>query len=328
MSAEKRPAPSASGAADTPGPMPQAPSPEPSTPTLTVVVSSHQAWPKLEAICASLLAQAKRCRAEVILAVAGEECLPPIRSDAETDGVAGVRATVLAGANVFELRAHGLSLARGTIVAFLEDHNLVPPSWCEELLRHYRAHPECESLVCAVVNGSEETRTDRANFIHTFGDLLPALAEEPMQRVPSIAGSSLRRTALDPAARSAGYVELVGFAQVFGRGKTHYLGSCPVVHTQPNRFGRTFMNHFHNGRACAGLLLRLKGGRGRWRAVATSCLLPAAFLRSWLFGRQRRVLRLGYCDCLPQVLCLSLAHSLGRLTGSLVGPGRSPWKAE
>src|SRR5262245_39876466 len=67
----------------------------------------------------------------------------------------------LPGANLFECRAAGLAAAAGAIVAFTEDHCVVPDDWCARILRAFEARPDLVMLGGAVANGSNVRIADR-----------------------------------------------------------------------------------------------------------------------------------------------------------------------
>ncbi len=66
-----------------------------------------------------------------------------------------------------ELRSVGLTLARGKIIAMLEDHEIPTPSWCGKMLAEHAALPH------AAIGGAVENGIDRpinwATYFFDFG---------------------------------------------------------------------------------------------------------------------------------------------------------------
>jgi hypothetical protein len=76
------------------------------------------------------------------------------------------------GADVFTLRAAGLSVADSELVAITEDHCTPGLSWCSKIVATYLAQPDCLVIGGAIANGSDNTILGRANFITIFSQYL------------------------------------------------------------------------------------------------------------------------------------------------------------
>src|ERR1700681_5044734 len=92
-----------------------------------------------------------------------------------------------------ELRARGLALARGYIVALIEDHGIPAPDWCAQILESHRQP-------FAVVGGAIENGIDRPlNWAVYYCDFLRY--QNPLQEGTSAFASdanvSYKRSALE-----------------------------------------------------------------------------------------------------------------------------------
>ena len=82
------------------------------------------------------------------------------------------------GASVFELRAVGVTHARGRLVALTEDHTTVGPRWVEALCA---AHGQGHGIVGGPVdNGLVRRAYDWALYFSEYGLYMPPIAEGPV----------------------------------------------------------------------------------------------------------------------------------------------------
>ena len=281
-------------------------------PPLSVVLATTEPWPDLENCLAVLSPQVRALGGELIVGDGDGNALDQNRL-AESPWLSWIRRP---GASVFDLRAEGVALAEGEIVALTEDHCVVAPDWCEQILEGFRRHPEASALAGPVLNGSTEHLIDWANYFHTFGASLPPY-DQPGRwyRTPPAANLAFRRRVLPAGLLEPGWLELELAPRLCRERRIAMHEAMQVHHVQSHGFWGTLRNHFDNGRASTGLR------KGR----LTRDLLP------WnLFRTQRRgmssepalqpILR----QALPLVFLLSCAHSLGGILGAFTGPGKSP----
>ncbi len=290
-----------------------------SDPALSIVLASSHAWPEAETTLRALLGADSTVDFEVILCAGGAP--PP-------PGWGDERLNVLAAPDqsVFALRARGVAQARGEIVAITEDHCVPAPDWPAALLSAHARHPDAVALAGAVANGATATAWDWANFLMTFAEHMPPLDGATATRAPSVANGSFKRTRVGPTRDVApGWLELELMPSLVGAGGVARDGGPLVIHDQSHGGTRsTLAAHFHNGRASAGLRVDQPGPRAtsrEWRRLArlpwrlTRELRTALAVRPPLTGVAARGARL--------VPLLAVAHSLGELTGLLLGPGAS-----
>jgi hypothetical protein len=219
------------------------------------------------------------------------------------------------GASVFELRAQAAELARGEIIAVTEDHCVVAPDWCAAILRGFALHPEALGLAGPVLNGSREHLIDWANYLHTFGGVLPPYDREQQVRCPPNANLAYRRSAFPSGSLSPGWMELELNPHLFRRGQLAFHESMAVTHVQSHGFWNTLRAHFDNGRSTTGLHpIRLSRRQLPWNVYRGT-------VRA-LGGRERHDPKIR--ASMPLLFLLSCCHALGETVGILAGPGRSP----
>ncbi len=281
-----------------------------SVPALSVVVPTTSTWDAIEPVVRQLLTSLNPIDGELVLASGVGE--PP----AIPSGLDRIRILHLAGADVFALRAAGIAAAQGTIIAVTEDHCQLPDDWCTRIRDQFTADPALEVLGGAVVNGSEASVMDRANFCMTFARLSPRALHA---LTPCISNVAVRRCVL-PAAPEPGWFELSFLPASTQSVKTVMCSELVVTHVQSHGFLRTPLVHFHNGRVTGAYRVKFKTllGRGgpfrianremRSHLRATRKALQAA-------GEEPHVLIL--------VQLLAHAHAIGCVVGAHWGPGES-----
>jgi hypothetical protein len=284
-----------------------------------VVVATTQPWPEVRACFESLLAQARSVGAEVVLADRGGG-LP------ETAEFAHVVRVHERGASVFRLRALGLAAARGEIVAITEDHCVVTPGWCAQILASHRDHASVAVIGGAVENGARDHVIDWAHFFISNGPFMPPVATGAGSRVAGQANLSFKRRALPAATPALGVLEMLYTRELGARGEPLVTDDRLVVaHVQCLGFAGTCATHFHNGRSIAGFRVARMGALGRVARLAGCAILPPYLFARTLATilRKRRFVREGLAS-LPFVVLLVLCHTAGEVVGYVAGPGTSP----
>lgn len=290
-------------------------------PVLSIVLATTHRWPEVEPTLDAIFA-AESVDMDVILCDGhGNGAPPPDRF-----GDAPLRVIAQPGASVFALRARGVALARGDVIAITEDHCLPARDWPRELLAAHERHPEAVAVAGAVTNGSTDDPWDCANFLMTFAEHLPPMPSTPTVRAPSVANGSVKRVAAGiPADPEPGWFETELMPRLVGEGLAARDDGPRVVHVQSHGSPRaTLAAHFHNGRATTGLRAQPPGPRALASERGRIARLPLRLTRETrtaladrppLSGQEARGAR--------RVPVIALAHAVGELTGLLTGPGRS-----
>src|SRR5262245_25325025 len=283
-------------------------------PRLSVVIATRDDPARVLPRISGLVGQAGRAGAELIVVRCNRRLSAP--------AVDAVRH--LPGANLFECRAAGLAAAAGAIVAFTEDHCIVPEDWCARILRAFETRPDLVMLGGAVANGSNARIADRMNYWMTFAAYAPGrvIAQHPcisqLAVRAAMAGRALAPGELE-GALIARWIEVPGAIEIDP--------AMTVVHVQSHGFWQTFAGHFHNGRATGGYSpRRRRAGTTQWQQALRLALqsgrehiwrTDAAFRKSGasLPSRGRSLLFIA-----PLLLC----HLAGEVVGYRYGAGTSP----
>lgn len=272
---------------------------------------------------AALLPQVGRLGAELIVADGDGHGLPD-------DPPAEVRWLRRPGASPYQLRAMGLAAAGGQIVAVTEDHCVVGPDWCEQVLDAHRRWPHAEVIGGAVENGATSRLIDWANFLVALSTYLPPMPTGERERVAGQANVSYKARVLLERYPAIGMVEAHFQRQVRARGGVLVSDDRPMVdHVQSLGFWKTLAVHFDNGRCQGGFDRALIPASELIRRFLAAALAPlwvakqSARILLRMLLRRRRFQRETF-RALPYVSLLLSVHIAGDLTGLIFGPGTSP----
>ena len=278
---------------------------------LSVVLATIEPWPDL-ANCLEVLAPQVAAVGGEIIVGDGHGAALDASKVAASDRLSWVR---MPGASVFELRARGVEQARGEIIALTEDHCIVGPDWCQQILDAFEANPAAMAVTGPVLNGSTEHLIDWANFLHTFGSSFPPVNRAQRDRCPPPANIAIRRSAIGEGPISSGGIEFDVSPRLFREERYFVHDGMTVTHVQSHGFWLTLRAHFDNGRATTGLHhVSLSRRQLPWNLLrgALGSMSPAA--------RSSPPVRAS----LPLMFVLSCCHAAGEVVGIVAGPGRSP----
>jgi hypothetical protein len=219
-----------------------------------------------------------------------------------------------------ELRARGLALARGDIIALIEDHGIAAPDWCARLLEAHRQP-------VAAVGGAIENGVDRPlNWAVFFCDFLryqnPLPAGE--SSIASDANVAYKRAALQPIRPIWNEIfhEASVHAALLARGRKLALAPAAILHQHRRslRAAAALKERFVWGRSFAATRAGLAGTPQRIFWAFFSPLLPVLMMTRMtvMAARKRRTLG-AFMKALPLTLALIVSWSCGELTGYLTG---------
>jgi hypothetical protein len=219
-----------------------------------------------------------------------------------------------------ELRARGLAVARGKVIALIEDHGLAAPGWAQSLLEAHKGH-------FAGVGGAIENGIDvPLNWAVYFCDFLryqnPLPAGESW--LASDANVAYKRTALEsihPIWREVFHEASVNGAL---RARAEKLALAPGAivyqHRQGLHFGGAMKERFVWGRSFAATRAGLAGGSRRAFWAVFSPLLPVLMMaRMTMMAAQKKRTFGAFLRAMPLTASLAVSWSCGELTGYLTG---------
>lgn len=221
------------------------------------------------------------------------------------------------------LRAHGLANARGTLIAFLEDHCACAPAWRESLLRAHTAAPG-DALGGPVDLAAGGRPIDWAVYFYDYHAYAPPIADG---RVPALSGANmalpreLLKRAL-PASESVNEAFLATWLREHDVRMTLAAGAV-VVHAKRHIVRRAVRLTYSLARSYAAArfpsfsITRVGYAFG---ALALPALLGARVARS--VARAPR-LTLRFAASSGWLSLLLFCWSVGEASGYLMGPGRS-----
>ena len=287
---------------------------------LTVVIPTCHGWPAIQPFVDRLRDQAQATGAEVIVADGSSAPSPPPK--ALWPGLVWLRE---AGAGVFRLRVLGRRAARGAILAVTEDHCLVAPDWCAQILKSYTRHPGAVAIKGVVRNGSRDRLADRASYLLVQAPNLAPFSGGPEDSILGVSCATYDRRALDRLAPELDWpVDLLDARQWHAAGETILADERVwVEHHQSLPLLALSRLHYHNARAISGYR-RGRLTRGDWARLAAAPILPVVrTVRTVALCARKRVPWTTLVASAPLFLWLYAWKAAGEITGYLTGPGDS-----
>jgi hypothetical protein len=219
-----------------------------------------------------------------------------------------------------ELRARGLAVARGSVMALIEDHGIVAPDWSTRLL-------EAHAGSFAALGGAIENGVDRPlNWAVYFCDFLRYQNPLPEGEtaIVSDANVAYKRTALESIRPI--WQEIFHEASVTAalRSRGQKLSLAPAVvlyqHRQGLRVRSALRERFVWGRSYAATRARLARPSQRvfWAVFAPS--LPILMIaRMTLMAWKKRRTMAAFLKALPLTIALAVSWSCGEWMGYVTG---------
>jgi hypothetical protein len=219
------------------------------------------------------------------------------------------------------LRAHGLALARGALLALLEDHARPDAHWCANIVAAHRADG-------AAVGGAIENGVDRPlNWAVYFCDF--AKYQNPLPAGDSMfasdANSAYKRAALESVQPlwEKSFHETIVNGALLAAGKKLKLSPDVVVyqHRSDLTLGAALHERFVWGRSYARTRSTLLSPARRLAYALLSPLLPLVMMRRIAVIAWQRRRNFGkFLSAAPLAALLSCGWSLGELVG-YIAPG-------
>jgi hypothetical protein len=216
--------------------------------------------------------------------------------------------------------------ARGEVIAVTEDHCVVTPGWCAQVLAAHREHPEAAAIGGIVENGATTRLIDWANFLIVFGPFTAPIEAGPCDAISLQANISYKRRVIPSEPGELGMMEMLFNRRLRQQDEILLADDrLRVYHVQSWGFWGTFAAHFHNGRSIAGFRLARMGTTERLlRLVGSMVLPPVLWWRTVAPVFRKGLLVWPALASLPLTGCIVLCHAAGEFVGYLFGPGTSP----
>ena len=140
------------------------------TPALSIIIASVNGWDVLSPTLDALDAQPERDRMEIVVVdIVGEETRQMLHD--RQPAVVLVEADDLDRPSIPALRFRGVKRSTGDIVAILEDHGTVEPTWARALLEAHR-----DASVGAIGGAVENGRDGLVNWAAFFTEYTPYMS--------------------------------------------------------------------------------------------------------------------------------------------------------
>ena len=228
-----------------------------------------------------------------------------------------------------ELRARGLAVARGSIVALIEDHGIPAPDWSARVFAHFSRANLLEASLgrpLAAVGGAIENGVDRPlNWAVYFCDFLRY--QNPVQKGESAFASdaniAYRRAALEsirPIWQETFCEPSVNEA-LRSQGEIVALAPDMVLyqHRQELRFGSALRERFVWGRSYAAARCRPAPQQRVFWAVFSPALPLLLLARMTAMAWKKRRTLASFLKALPLTNMLLISWALGELAGYVTG---------
>jgi hypothetical protein len=295
----------------------------PKAPELSVVLVVGELRARGAGALSSVLEQDLDEGLEVILVDLAAELPPVAGSDDPRVAILAVPSDTLFS----HARARGTHAARGTFVAFIEEHARAAPGWARVVVDSF-AEDDVAGVGTAMANANPGVGTSDIAGLVAYGYFYPPFPAADVEFLPGHNASYRRKRLLELEPRLAELMACDLVLQSELRHRGHRLRVAP---------GGTL---FHLNETTAGSRLRgmifwyriyadLRARQGAWSRlrrllyVAGTPLMPPYYLThfSWFLARARpRYLGL-FLRHLPYVAASVLAGGIGQAMGLLKGPG-------
>jgi glycosyltransferase involved in cell wall biosynthesis len=298
------------------------------TPLVSIVIASVNGMPMI-AECLDAIENQKGAVACEVLVV--DRCGEPTRAEIRQRFPRG-NITVIAAperTSIPKLRAIGMTRARGRLIAILEDHVNVVPTWLEGIQRlHMAGH---QVMGGPVENAAVDRITDWAVF---FCEYARFMSPTPHGHVDAIAGSNAvyDRLALERLGAALQDEVWEGFLhqKLAALGIPFHCDPAIAVHHKKEFGFWYFMSQrYHYSRSFAGT--RLAEGAA-WKRLAYSgatVLLPPLLL--WRMATTiwpKRDHRRTFLTAVPLICVFLASYAWGEAVGAVLGPGDSLARVE
>lgn len=292
---------------------------------LSVVIAAHDAGPSLDQCLHALVPQVSRASAEIIVAESSSgDTADRIRNRFPTVQLLSLPADW----TLPRLRAQGIALAAGEVIAILDPFSIADPGWLVAVLKTHRERPHL--AIGGAVEPYDPAGQDFwswTTYINEYGMFMLPLSSGETNILPGSNVSYKRAALFDDQQRPKHQVFWKTFVhwELQSAGSPLWLESSIVVSLNKRiPFGDFFCSRYHHGRCFAGMRARPRGELERWVRTLSFPLLPPLLLWRWgtVFARKRRHASKLILS-LPFQLLLFSSWASGECAGYARGTGSS-----
>jgi len=298
------------------------------TPLVSIVIASVNRMPMIGECLDAIVSQKGDVPYEVLVV---DRCGEPTRAEIRTR-FPRHNVTVIAapeGTSIPKLRAIGMERAKGRLIAILEDHVNVVPSWLAGVQRLHRGGHQV--MGGPVENAAVDRITDWAVF---FCEYAWFMSPTPLGHVAAIAGSNAvyDRLALERIGAALQDEVWEGFLHQ----KLAALGipfhcdpALAVQHKKEFGFWYFMSQRYHYSRSFAGTRLAEGAAWKRLAYAGATVLLPPLLL--WRMAATiwpKRAYRRTFLAAAPLICVFLVSYAWGEAVGALLGPGDSLARVE
>ena len=237
----------------------------------------------------------------------------PGRPTSFTDGT--LRVVGMTSQSRYEARRAAIAAAGGAVVAIGEDHASPRRGWARAVLAAHERHHDAAGVVGCLWNGTDQTRSGRANFLAFAAPWSHPMTVVPRHRPPPLSTMSVKRWALDGLADTPGALAH-HLARLFLAGAMVTDPTIVVDHCQDFGIPWAMRNAFDNARSGFAVSARGLPSARRVRLAVGATMNPRTLLR------EARATGAPAAD-LAAVVPIAVASAAGAVAGSLAGAGRS-----
>ncbi|CAN5392890.1 hypothetical protein BH20VER3_BH20VER3_19510 [soil metagenome] len=299
------------------------PKPAPERPLISIVIASVNGMPFIGECLDALTRQEGNIRYQVLVVDrCGEKTRDEIREKFPQPEIELI--AIEGEPSIPKLRAIGMAHAQGQMVAILEDHCNVPPTWFEAIARaHAAGH---QAIGSGVENGSTERIIDWAVFFCEYSRFMPPVQAGVVSEIPGNCAVYDRRVLerFEPELREEVWESFL-HKRLKEEGVAFFCDPAMTVsHKKEFGFGYFLSQRYHYSRSFAAMRLPAAPAARRF---LYACATPALPFLLWLrmaltlLRKQRRGKE--FLLATPMIAAFLISWAWGEAVGALLGPGDS-----
>lgn len=300
----------------------------PNEPFVSVVIASVNGFPWIGACLDALTSQRGGIGYEVLVL---DRCGPAVRDEiARRFKQPEIRVIAVDGyPSIPKLRAVGMKEARGRMIAILEDHCNVPPTWFESIRRaHLAGH---RAIGSGVENGAVDRVIDWAVFFCEYAKFMPPVAGGTGVEIPGNCAVYDREALklVGPEIHQEVWESFI-HRRLAEQGVQFFCDpEMTVSHKREFPFGYFMSQRYHYSRSFAGMrLASAPFSRKAVYACATPLLPPLLLWRMISTVRRKGRRQREFVLAVPFIGIFLLSWAWGEWVGALFGPGNSLARVE